>query len=334
MVAKMKKNNKNNNVIPFIADGDFYFSKGVDAFYKRKFDIALKWLKKATEANPKEALYSCQMSIIYTEIGAYHAANQILTEVIKEHGDHYFDCYYLIANNYAHLGLMQDAQKNASLYLQKDPDGEFKTETEQLLMILEAGMEEEFEEDDWLEEEDELLIFQETVFYHLERYEWEKALPLLEEMIMIFPEHLLAKHEYSYALFFSGRESEALEREENWLAEHPNSISARSNLAIFYYNQGKFEQSAVVIDGLKNVYPIHAQQCLRIAFTFAYTQNYSEAWNRFLRIPKSKVKGHMNYYRYYSLTVYHYEQKDKALQIWQEGCRQHAFLRSEKKPWE
>ncbi|WP_117148936.1 MULTISPECIES: lipopolysaccharide assembly protein LapB [Paraliobacillus] len=319
------------NVIPFIPEGDFYFSKGVDAFYKRKFDIALKWLKKATEADPEEALYPCQISIIYTEIGSYHTANQILTGIIKEHGDDYLECYYLIANNYAHLGLLKDAKKYADLYLEKDPAGEFKEETEQLLTVLDIGAD---EDDDWLEEEDELLVYQETAFYHLERQEWELAMPLLKEMMALFPDHQTAKHEYCYALFYSGDQEEAIRIEEKWLEKDPQSIFVRTNLILFYYERQEVEKVDRLQGTLMNVYPIHEEQKLRIATTLAQIKYYQYAYQRFIRLAKSKVKGHMRYYKYFSITAYQVGDRIQSERIWNEGCKQHPLLKSEPLPWE
>ncbi|WP_182201238.1 tetratricopeptide repeat protein [Paraliobacillus salinarum] len=322
-----------NNVIPFIPEGDFYFSKGVQAFQKRKFDIALKWFKKATEADPKEPLYPCQMSIIYTEIGAYHAANQILTEVIEKQGDDYLDCYYLIANNYAHLGLLRDAKKYATIYLEKDPEGEFKEETEQLLSVLEIS-EDEIEDEDWLEEEDELLIYQETAFYHLERRDWDKALSILQEMMTLFPDHITAKHEYAYALFFSGEEREALELEERWLSEDPNSIFCLTNLMMFYHERAKQEELTKIQQSLVNIFPIHEQQKLRIAVAFAHVGAYQLAYNRFLTLSKKRLRGHINYYRYFADAAYHVDDKRKAENIWEEGAILHSVLNTEQPPWE
>ena len=194
---------KSNKLVHFIPEGDFYFNKGVESFKKRKFDIALKWLKKAVESSPNEPVYQCQMSIIYTEIGAYYAANQILTEVLSSHGESYVDCYYLIANNYAHLGLLQDAKKYTNLYLEKAPDGDLREEAEDLLLILDI----DDDVDDWaLDAEDDLLMLQESIFYHLERRQWKEAIPLLEEMMVEFPDYIAAKHEYNFALFFCWRE--------------------------------------------------------------------------------------------------------------------------------
>ena len=329
-----EKNETNNNVLPFIPEGDFYFSKGVDAFYKRKFDIALKWLRKAKEADPDEPLYPCQMSIIYTEIGAYHAANQILTEIIETHGDDYLDCYYLISNNFAHLGLLKDAEKYATLYLKKAPDGEFKEETESLLTVLELSKDNENDED-WLsEDEDELVVYQETAFYHLERQEWEQAIALLQEMMALFPNHITAKHEYNYALFFSGNRQEAIELEEAWLEKDPQSIFSRTNLILFYNELQDCDKVDTLLKSIANVYPIHEQQKLRIATTLAQTKQYQAAYTRFALLAKSKLKGHISYFKYYSIAAFQVGDMARAKKIWHEGCKQHTLLQHETAPWD
>ncbi|WP_060678520.1 tetratricopeptide repeat protein [Virgibacillus halodenitrificans] len=326
--AKEKSQDKSNNVIPFIPEGDFYFTKGVEAFQKRKFDIAIKWLRKAMEEKPEDPLYACQMSIIYTEIGAYHAANQLLTQVLQT--TDYVDCYYLIANNYAHLGLLNDAKKYVNYYLEKEPDGDFHEEAHSLLELI------DFDEDDdeWeLEDEDEILIYQETVFHHMEYMEWEKALPLIEEMMTLFPEHKMAKHDYTHALFFSGQEDEAIQKELDILKEEPNALYSHTNLALFYYQLGKVKEYRTCVETLRNVYPIHAQQKLRIAVTMARTDNLQEAYERFHQLTKRLVKGHPSYFRWFSYTAYHVGETDKAIALWEEGCKRHPSLSKEKQPW-
>ncbi|NBJ69631.1 MULTISPECIES: hypothetical protein [Clostridia] len=323
-----KSNERQTNVLPFIPEGDFYFTKGVEAFQKRKFDIAVKWLKKAIDHKPDEALYQCQLSIIYTEIGAYHAANDLLMHVLKISEN--VDCYYLLANNFAHLGLLNDAKKYANLYIQKDPDGEFKEEVLHLLELIDI---EEEDTDEALEEEDELLIYQETVFYHMEHYEWEKALHILKEMLVLFPEHPNTKHDYTQALFFLGDEQQALNIELEAIQTNPDSLYGRSNLALFYYYLGKEKEYNFYIEPLLKVYPIHEQQKLRIAITMARTGKFVEAVRRFKMLAKDKVSGHLSYFRFYALTVYHNGEHEKAISIWKEGCKRHPELISETTPW-
>lgn len=320
---------KQNNVIPFIPEGDFYFSKGVEAFQKRKFDIAIKWLNKAMDEKPEDPLYACQMSIIYTEIGSYHKANKLLTDVLQT--SDYVDCYYLMANNYAHLGLLNDAAKFANTYLEKEPEGDFSEETEHLLDLI--NIDEEQEEDNWdLEEEDELLIYQETVFYHMEYMEWDKALPVIEEMMTIFPEHGPTQHDYTQALFFSGYKQDAIQEELNMLKTDPNLLYSMTNLAVFYYELGDKEAYENYIQALLNVYPMHEQQKLRIAVTLARTGYYEEAYSRFKLLAKGIVQRHPSYYRWYSKTIFQQGFPEKAHILWEEGIKKHPKLADEAGP--
>ncbi|GAB2544740.1 tetratricopeptide repeat protein [Gracilibacillus alcaliphilus] len=321
------------NLIPFIPEGEFYFSKGVEAYQKRKFDLSLKWFQKAMERQPNDPLYICQASIVHTEMGAYHLANQLLNKVLSQYGERYIDCYYLLANNYAHLGLLQDAAKYAALYLEKASDDEFKEEAEELLQLLDFT-EEEDEAEDWLlEEEDDLLMYQETAFYHLEREEWQDAISVLEEMIILFPDFSQARHEYYYALFFAGEQDEAVAMEEKHLLDHPNALFSMMNLAVFYYYSDDQSKLAPFVLWLDNIYPIHEQQKLRMAVTFCHLGLYSKALRRFQLLHKSKVKGHPSYYRWYSRCQYEMGMETMAERLWEEGCRQHQALIAKRPPW-
>lgn len=320
------------NIIPFIPEGDFYFTKGVDAFQKGKFEIAIKWLRKAIEEAPKNPLFQCQMSIVYTEIGAYHAANQLLNSVLQSTHDQYTDCYYLLANNYAHLGLLHDAKKYAEMYLNKADDGDFREDAEHLLDLMNSD--EEDDDNEWeFDEEDELLVYQETVFHQMENEEWEKALPLLEEMLALFPEHKLIKHDYTHALFFSGYKDDAIRMERDVLEEHPDSLHCHNNLAIFYYETGRTGEYEKHIRALLNVYPIHEQQKLRIAVTLARTGVYELAYSRFKMLAKQQLKNHLSYFKWFSITAYHLGEPSKALSLWKEGCQRHQMLADQEGPW-
>ncbi|WP_181349649.1 lipopolysaccharide assembly protein LapB [Thalassobacillus sp. CUG 92003] len=322
------------NVIPFVPDGEFYFTYGVQSFQKRKFEASIKWLKKAIEVAPDEPLYPCQLSVVYTEVGSYHAANQLLTGVISEFGKQYVDCYYLMANNYAHLGLLDDAKKYAETYLEVEENGEFKEAADQLLEMLDSIEEEEPEDDEWkFEEEDELLVYQETVFYHIEHKEWEKAVIVLEEMMQLYPEFTVAKHNYAYALFQLGQRNEAIELEEQWLQQNHEDIHSHINLALFYSVIDSPDRARVHIQNLLNVYPILNQQRFAIAEVLTKTGYYSEAVARFRKLKNTHLQRRRGYFKWYSIAVYHTGNPSKALGLWEEGCRRHPELSEEGGPW-
>ncbi|MFD1068220.1 tetratricopeptide repeat protein [Oceanobacillus locisalsi] len=326
--GKKNKTKTNNNVTPFIPEGDFYYTKGVEAFKKRKFDIAIKWIQKAIEAQPSTPLYKCQLSVVYTEIGAYHQANQLLTEVLQT--GEYVDCYYLAANNYAHLGLLQDAKKYAQMYLDKKPEGDFSNDAAQLLDFIK--MEDEEEENFALEDEDELIILQETAFHHMENEEWETAIPVIEEIMEHFPEQKLAVHDYAQALFYTGKKEEAMHIEEDMLEEEPNNLHSHLNLALFYYEteDPAYEKHIQIIN---NIYPMLEEQKLRIAEVFARTANYTLAYERYQNVSLEQAKRRASYYKWFSVTAYKTGNPSKALRLWEEGLKRHPKLSEEEGPW-
>ncbi|HLR03620.1 MAG TPA: hypothetical protein VK111_12810 [Virgibacillus sp.] len=322
------KDTEPENVIPFIPEGEFYFSKGVEAFRKQKYDMAIKWLNKAIESTQDHILYKCQMSIVYTEIGEYEKASELLQDVLDTSGEEYNDCYYLLANNYAHLGLLNEAKIYAKKYMEKEPNGEFKEEAQRLLEVIEAEVDDL--DDDWSEEE-ELILYQEAVFHHMENREWKQALPLLEEMLSLFPEHRLTIHDYAQALFYSGEQDKAIRLELDELEKRPFALHSHINLAIFYHVTQSIPEYEAHIQRLLNVYPIYEDQKLRIAVALAKTENDESAFRRFRKLSKSKMKGHISYYKWYSIAAYRIGAFEKAQMLKNEGCKLHPNLQKELK---
>src|SRR5690625_467183 len=315
-----------NNIIHYRNDSDFYFSYGVKAFKGKRFDRAEKWLKRAIEASPNNALYLCQLSVLYTELGQFHKANDLLQHAVHVQGDAYPDSYYLLANNFAHLGLFDESKKHAEHYLKLEPQGDFNEEMLELLELLDHVS--SLEDDDEFDfDDDELIIYQETAFYYLEREKWDEAIQILEELILLFPEYLPAKHEYAFALFEKGDQREALELELASFNNDPTSIHSRLNL-IYFYNQLKDETSVnALFDTLRNVYPSYFELKLKMAITFAKIGKLDEALYRFRLIGKNRPKQYASYYFWYTNTLVKCGFEDEANELWQEGTRRHPFLK-------
>lgn len=321
------KSKETNNVVRYRNDGDFYFSLGIKAFQKKRFNRAEKWFQKAVNIAPSNPLYLCQLSVLYTEIGQYHRANDILQRVIEIHGDNYPDCFYLLANNFGHLGLFNEAKKYANKYLEIHPNGEFKNDVIQLIDLIEHVEDFDLEEDFDFEDEDELIIYQESVFYHLERREWDEAIELLEELMLIYPEFIFAKHEYAFALFQKGDQQEALTLEEAWFDEEPHSLLSRLNLIYFYYKLGNTEKFLSLLKSIDNVYPTYETQKLKIAVTLAQVGQYEEALSRFKLVNKSRVMGYLSYYLWYSKVLIETGYINEGMELRKEGIKKHPILK-------
>src|SRR5699024_7897109 len=325
-----KKSDQNDNILSFFPEGEFCFSKVVKAFQQGKFELAGKWLRKAVDIEPQEPLYKCQLSIIYTEIGFYHAANELLMNVLNDKQAHYPDCYYLLANNYAHLGLLNEAKRYALLYLDEVPDGGISKDAKDLLELIDI---EDEDTNPFSNEEDELLMYQETAFRHVEQMEWEKALHVLEEMMALIQNHTIAKNDYAVTLYNLGREEEAIDRELTMLEEHPNTLNSYMNLAVFYYDRNEMDKGEACIQSLLSVYPILEQQKLRIAVTLAKTNHVEAALPRFEHLNTAYAKHHPSYYRWFSWSLYSMNQVERAQKLWAKGCKAHSILQTEEVPW-
>lgn len=331
-MSKVKQTlNQNKDVLPSLHDGNYCFTKGVEAFHKFRFDISLKWLKKAVYLDQEEPVYKCQLAVVYTEVGYYHKANELLREVAKTFGDRYPDCYYLLANNFAHLGLLQEAKKYCFLYMKLEPQGDFFDDTSALLDLIQTTEE---EESDYVMTEDHLLELQEEVFMLLQHHEYEKALPILEEMMEMFPDHILAQHDYAEALFFSGEKEEAIEREKAMFQNQENTLPSIMNLALFLHEAGQTNEASYYIEQLKNIYPMQGDQRLRIATTLSRTGNHEAAYHRFINLESVFKKTHPAYYRWWGYTNYMLGNREKAYVIWEEGTKRFPQLQENCKPWE
>ncbi|MET3682946.1 tetratricopeptide (TPR) repeat protein [Alkalibacillus flavidus] len=316
-----------NKVATFRHDGDFYFTYGVKAFKRKDFQKAEKWFHKALDMDPNNALYLCQLSVLYTELHQYHRANDLLQQVIDTSEEPYVDCYYLMANNYAHLGLFYEAKKSAETYLELDPNGDFKQETDELIVMLDQVMVDDAEDDELtFDAEDEFMLYQETAFYHLEHEEWEEALTVLEELIETFPEYLPAKHEYAYTLFQLGSTEDAIQYEETWLDQDPDSLSSRMNLTYFYDQIGRTDLSEPLLEQLKHVYPTYFEKQLKLAVTIAQVNDHAEAIKRFRKLKSDQVTNYLSYYLWFGYALRAYYGQDNANVVWNAAKEQHPTI--------
>ncbi|GEM02046.1 hypothetical protein SAMN05421839_11524 [Halolactibacillus halophilus] len=218
-------------IIPFIHDGDFFFTKGVDAFYKRKFDLALK------------------------------------------------------------------------------------------------------EEIDVFEDEDDLLMYQETAFYYLQHEDYLKAVTILEEALELFPEYDLFHFQSRFARFFNGEQKAMLKEEETALIIEPDQLYARFNLMFFYRALGEEEKLNEIVASFKGVYPMHQEQALKVAIGYTLAGHEDEAVIRFNRLQHRTVKHHVDYYKYYALALYRHGKVTEAEALFEEAKRRHTQLINKKAPW-
>ena len=101
-----------------------------------QYDKALKNFSKALEYEPNNPVNHCNMAGILSEIGKYEASNDILIHVLDNIAPGMTECHFHMANNYANMESFEEAERSLVTYLEEDAKGEFLSESEELMDLL------------------------------------------------------------------------------------------------------------------------------------------------------------------------------------------------------
>ncbi|WP_110112483.1 tetratricopeptide repeat protein [Bacillus sp. CGMCC 1.16541] len=301
-------------VVPFLQTGDYYFEKALKAYRKQDLYKAKRYLERAMELDPKDPIIVCQLATVLTELGEYQQSNQLLFTIVDEMDEELADCYYFIANNYAHLGLFQEAQKYANRYMDKHEDGEFLEDAEDLLDLL--SIEVEDEEDDFHQQDDLLIVKQEKAKLLLEQTKFEEAMDLLNEIITDYPEFWSAHNNLALTHFYLNQVDEAMAILDDVLQKSPGNLHALCNKLIFYYYCQQDEQVTDLTNQLKLVYPISIEHRYKLGATFALIGQYELAYKWLRQLYKTGFEGDGNFYYWLSHSSYHIGNETLAKNAW------------------
>ena len=308
---KIQKNKLNNGrILSFIPTGDYYFHKGVKAFQRYDLANAKKYLQRAAQLSPKEPMIHCQLAIILSELGLFHESNKILKQILLEMDKEMVECHYFMANNLAHLGDYQEAYQKVLLYLTEDPEGEFETEATDLLDII------EFEKMIHHEEADPVSQKQKLAQMHLERGKLPQAISLLEGLLEEKPDHWIAYSQLSLAYFYHGDIMRAYDANEKVQERNPGNLYAVCNELVFSHNLNLSQKVDSIRESLFKVTPMHQEEQLKLAATFAVIGDYKEAANWFGKLAASGYQGDVSFYYWWSLSLHKLGKTERAIKVW------------------
>lgn len=300
-------------IIPFVQTGEYYFKKGLKAYRKRDIYKAKKYLQRAVQLQPDESMFVCQLAVVLTELGEYSQSNTLLHKIIDEIDPDMSECYYFISNNYAHLGLFQEAYRYANQYLEIEPDGEFADDTEDLLELL--SIESDVEEDEY-DLQDELIVKQEKAREYLETGELEQATHLLKEIIEQYPDFWSAYNNLALAYFYTGDVVKAAELLEEVLERNPGNLHALCNMLVFLYYQRKNKKVKELIKRLESIHPILVEHRYKLGATFGLVGRYDLAYKWLRNLQKQGFQGDETFYYWLSHSAYFTDRIEIAKNAW------------------
>lgn len=284
MKNHMGNNHLHNKILTFNPSGEFYFLRGIEAFQKNNLALSKKYLTRAWQFEPNEPVIACQLAIVHSELGEYDRSNEILYKVLHEIEPYMYDCHYFLANNYAYIGMYNEAVEHANMYLKLMPNGEYADDVRELLEII------SFEADDLktsiltMDEpyEEEIITRQEQAKKLLEQGKFDDAIERFKDMIEDFSDYWPAYNNLALAHFYKGEREEALNILAKVLDENPGNLHALCNLTVFYYYEGKDYEP--LLNSLKKIFPMSADHRFKLAVTFVILKQYEEAYAWFKKM--------------------------------------------------
>ncbi|RWR13177.1 tetratricopeptide repeat protein [Siminovitchia fortis] len=308
-----KKKRNQAKIYSFLPTGDYYFHKGLQSYDRFDFTNAKKYLQRALELEPLEPMIACQLALVHTETGDYEKSNQLLLMTLNELDERMTECYYFLANNYAHLGLFTEACRYARLYLEKDEVGEFADEAEELLEWI--GI----DDDDnmaLMKEQEELLQLQEESKSLLEDGKYSEAVQMLEKMVKAYPEFWPAYNNLALAYFYEGETSKAFSMTEKVIAHNPGNLHALCNLAVFYYYEDQTEDLDRLLEALEKIKPLIPEHRYKLGATFALAKQYDLAYFWLRQLQKSGYPGNAGFYYWLAKAAYFTGNEKAAKAAW------------------
>ncbi|RFU63887.1 tetratricopeptide repeat protein [Peribacillus glennii] len=300
-------------ILTFHPTGEYYFTKGLKAYHRRDLYKAKKFFERALELEPAEPMIACQLAITCTEIGEYNYSNLLLENILNVLDPYMTECHYFLANNYAHLGMFKEAYRHANAYLDKEEDGEFHDDAEDLLDLITFEAEETEES---LEQQDGLIHKQEIAREYLEEGSFQKAIDVLQETIGQHPEFWSAYNNLALAYFYLGETENAFSTLDDVLAKSPGNLHALCNLVVFHHYQQNRDKVQELVNALDKVRPILMEHRFKLGATFALTGKYALAYKWLKQLQKNGYEGDGTFYYWLALSAFHLGHEATAQKAW------------------
>ncbi|TDQ36976.1 tetratricopeptide repeat protein [Aureibacillus halotolerans] len=313
-------------ILPFHASGKTLFNIASKAMRLANIHKAERYLRLACKREPQETFYQSQLAMCLSELGKYSDSNKVLLELLQVSKQGMEEAYFLLANNYAHLGQFDEALKYTKTYLAISPVGEFSEDAQDLLDVL--------DEDELEFNEDPLVTSQEEAKELLAKGRFKEAEESFLEIISTYPSFWAAHNNLALALFYQGQSRAAFKRLDTVLEKNPGNLHAICNLAVFYKHLGKQQKLQESLWQLRNVYPMTSDYQYKIGATLAMLGDYQTGFYWLNHLYSRHFEGDALFYHWLSLSAYYTGRNSFAHSVWKLAKRIDPSLSDAEQPWE
>lgn len=303
-----------NKVITFERGAEFYFDLGYKYIQKGKLKTALRYVEKAAAMKPQDSFLQFNYAGLLAELGDIDHSTQVLINIVKNLDPDYLECYFGLGCNYLQMQKIKKSYEYFSLYLEKDPEGEFSEEAEELMEMLTMIKDANNNLDD--DELEKIYKIEEEAIDHLEKREYEKATQKFETVVQMLPNAVPARNNLSLAYYYLGFIDKAIELAREVIVYEENNVHANCNLAIFYNKQGSDSWVEKQLRVLGKINTDNEEYLYKIGDTYGSLGRHSDAYKTFKKLLSIDPVNPM-YVHFTAVAAYNNGKYKESIRLWE-----------------
>jgi tetratricopeptide (TPR) repeat protein len=303
-----------NKVVTFERGAEFYFDLGYKYIQKGKLKTALRYVEKAVRLKPYDSFIQFNYAGLLAELGNVDHSTEVLVNIVKNLDPNYLECYFGLGCNYLQMQKIKKSSEYFSLYLEKDPEGEFAEEAEELLEMLTMIKDANNNLDD--EELEKIYKIEEEAIDHLEKREYEKATQKFETVVKMLPNAVPARNNLSLAYYYLGFMDKAIELAREVLIYEESNVHANCNLAIFYNKQGTTSWVEKQIRIISKIVTDNEDYLYKIGDTYGSLGKHTDAYRTFKKLLAVDPENPM-YVHFAAVAAFNSKKYKEGIKLWE-----------------
>lgn len=303
-----------NKVVTFERGAEFYFDLGYKYIQKGKMKTALRYIEKAVNIKPNDSFLQFNYAGLLAELGDIDRSTQVLVNIVKNLDPDYLECYFGLGCNYLQMQKIKKSYEYFSLYLEKDPDGEFAEEAEELMEMLTMIKDANNNLDD--DELEKIYKIEEEAIDHLEKREYEQATQKFETVVQMLPNAVPARNNLSLAYYYLGFFDKAIELAREVLVYEESNVHANCNLAIFYNKQGSTSWVEKQIRVIGKIHTDNQEYLYKIGDTYGSLGRHADAYKTFRKLLAIDPENPM-YVHFTATAAYNNKKYKESIRLWE-----------------
>lgn len=304
---------KKSNIITFERGPEFYFDLGYKKIQKGNLKSALRYIEKAVKLKPNDSFLQFNYAGLLAELGNVDLSTEILLHIVNELDPDYEECYFGLGCNYLQSQKIKKSVEYFTKYLEKDPEGEFSEEAEDLLEMLNMIKDANNNMDD--EELEKIYQIEEEAINHLEQREYKQAAEKFVQVVELLPNAVPARNNLSLAYYYLGETQKAIELAMEVLSYEEHNIHANCNIALFYKKlelQSWVDKQSKVIKKLNTENP---EYLYKIADTLGSLGEHKGAYKIYKKLMALEPDKYI-YNHFAAIAAYNSERFTESIRYW------------------